>query len=132
MSRILGVHLLDLRGSILSVRGKHEEAFKLLNEAIEKEKNLGYWEPPHYTRPVYESLGAAYIRAGKFDEAVKAFEKVLKVRPNSGLAYLGIARTYTKAGNKGKAAEFYQKFLTAWQNADRDLPQVREAEKHIQ
>ena len=58
-NRILAVHILDLRGSILSVEGKHDEAVKLLNEAIEKEKNLGYWEPPHYTRPVLESLGAA-------------------------------------------------------------------------
>ncbi len=131
-SRVLGVHLLDLRGSNLSVQGKHDGAFKLLNEAIEKEKNLGYWEPPHYTRPVLESLGAAFIRAEKFEEAGQTFEKVLKVRPNSGFAYLGIAKTYAKAGNKQKAVEFYQKFLKVWQNADKDLPQIKEAEKQIQ
>jgi tetratricopeptide (TPR) repeat protein len=130
-SRILPVHLLDLRGSILSVEGKHDEAFKLLNEAIEKEKNLGYWEPPHYTRPVLESLGAAYIRAGNLSEARSAYERVLRLRPNSGFAYLDIADTYAKAGEKEKAAEFYRQFLKAWSNADKNLPQLREAETRL-
>lgn len=130
-SRILPVHLMDLRGSILSVQGKHEEAYKMLNEAIEKEKNLGYWEPPHYTRPVLESLGAAYVRAGKFDEARAAFERILKLRPNSGFAFLAIARTYAKANDKAKAAEFYRQFLKVWVNADKNLPQVQEAEKAL-
>lgn len=130
-SRVLAVHILDLRGSILSVEGKHDEAAKLLNEAIEKEKNLGYWEPPHYTRPVLESLGAALIRGGKFDEARVAYERVLRLRPNSGFAFLDIAETYAKAGEKEKAAEFYRQFLKAWQNADKDLPQIREAENRL-
>ncbi len=131
-SRVLAIHLLDLRGSVLSVEGNHDEAFKLLDEAVEKEKNLGYWEPPHYTRPVLESLGAAYLRAGKYAEARESFEKVLKLRPNSGFAFLGIASVYAKAGDKPKAAKFYRKFLNVWENADKNLPQVREAENLLQ
>lgn len=130
-NRILAVHILDLRGSILSIQGKTVEAVKLLNEAIEKEKNLGYWEPPHYTRPVLESLGQAYIRAGKFEEARQSYEQILKVRPNSGFAVLAIARDFAKANNKAKAAEFYKQFLKAWANADKDLPQIKEAEKEL-
>lgn len=126
-SRVLAVHLLDLRGSILSVEGKHDEAVKLLAEAIEKEKNLGYWEPPHYTRPVLESLAAAYLRAGKFKEAESAFERILKARPNSGFALLGIARANAKANEKEKAAQFQKEFLKAWQNADKELPHFQEA-----
>lgn len=130
-SRILAVHLLDLRGSVLSIQGKHEEAYKLLNQAIENEKNLGYWEPPHYTRPVLESLGQAFLRAGKYKEAMDAFEKILKVRPNSGFVFLATARTYAKANDKSKATQFYKEFLKSWQNADRDLPQIQEAEKWL-
>lgn len=130
-SRVLAVHLLDLRGSVLSVGGKHDEAFKLLAEAIEKEKNLGYWEPPHYTRPVLESLGAAYLRAGKFKEAENAFERILKARPNSGFALLGIARANAKANEKERTARFQKEFLKAWQNADKELPQFQEAEKWL-
>lgn len=128
-SRILAVHLADLRGSVFSLEGNHDEALKILAEAAEKEKNLGYWEPPHYTRPILESLGAAFIRAGKFEDARGAFEKILKTRPESGFGYLGIARTYVREGNRAKAAEFYKRFLSTWRNADVDLPQIREARK---
>ena len=122
---------MDLRGSVLSIEGKHDEAFKLLNEAIEKEKNLGYWEPPHYTRPVLESLGEALTRAGKYKEAESAFERVLKARPNSGFALLGIARANAKADDKARAAQFHKEFLKVWQNADKELPQIQEAEKWL-
>ena len=130
-SRVLAVHLLDLRGSVSSVEGKHDEALKLLGEAIEKEKNLGYWEPPHYTRPVLESLAAALIRAGKYKEAENAYERMLKARPNSGFALLGIARANAKANDNARAEQFHKEFLKAWQNADKELPQFQEAEKRL-
>jgi tetratricopeptide (TPR) repeat protein len=130
-SRILPVHLADLRGSLLSLQGNAGEAERTLLEAAEKEKSLGYWEPPHYTRPVLESLGAVYLRAGKFDESRAAFEKTLKARPNSGFAYLAIARTYVKAGDKAKAAEFYRQFLRAWERADSDLQTIAEAKSWL-
>jgi tetratricopeptide (TPR) repeat protein len=126
-NRILAVHILDLRGSILSLQGRADEAVKLLAEAVEKEKNLGYWEPPHYTRPVLESLGAAYARSGKYTESRAAFEKILKTRPKSGFAYLAIARTFAKSGDKAPAGEFYKRFLKVWERADADLPAVAEA-----
>ncbi len=125
--KIVAVHLLDLRGSTASVEGNQLEAEKLLNEAIDREKNLGYWEPPHYTRPVLESLAAAYVRADKYDEAVRAFERVLEIRPESGFAISGIARAYKKAGNEIRSAAYYRQLATVWRNADKDLIQLREA-----
>jgi tetratricopeptide (TPR) repeat protein len=124
--KIVAVHLLDLRGSTASVDGNHLEAEKLLNEAIDREKNLGYWEPPHYTRPVLESLAAVYVRAGKYNDAVRAFERVLEIRPESGLAIAGIARTYKTAGNEIRSAEYARQLATVWRNADKDLLQLRE------
>lgn len=126
-NKIIAVHLQDLKGSLLSLQGRNDEAFKLLSEATEKEKNLGYWEPPHYSRPVLESLGEAQIRSGNYEEAVRSFESELKLRPNSGFAFLGIARAYAKSGNKSKAAENYKQFLNTWKNADKNLPQIQEA-----
>ncbi len=125
--RVLAVHVFDLRGSIASIRGQHDDAAKILAEAADREQNLGYWEPPHYTRPVLESLAAANIRAGKYDEAIAAYERVLKNRPNSGFAYLGIARVQAKKGERAGAAESYKQFESSWANADKDLPQLKEA-----
>lgn len=126
-TRVIAVHLLDLRGSLASIRGEHVEAVKLLTDADDREKNLGYWEPPHYTRPVLESLGAAYIRAKKYDDAISAFEKILMTRPKSGFAYLGIARAMTLAGNTTGSAEAQRQLTVVWKNADKDLPQMRGA-----
>ena len=125
--RILAVHLLDLRGSLESLRGNHTEATKVLTEAVDLEKNLGYWEPPHYTRPVLESLAAAHLRAGEFAKARIAFEQILVTRPNSGFAYLGIARADAKTGVPAKAIESRKRFASIWANADKDLPQFSEA-----
>lgn len=126
-TRVVAVHVLDLRGSIASIRGEHDEAFKLLNEAVLKERDLGYWEPPHYTRPVLESLGEAYIRAGKFSDAAGAYERILSVRPNSGFAYIGMARAHEQAGDSARAADARKKLQAVWQSADKDLSLMKAA-----
>jgi len=125
--RVLAVHTLDLRGSFASIRGEPSEAEKLLNEAVLKERDLGYWEPPHYTRPVLESLGEAYVRAGKFPEAAAAYEKILVTRPNSGFAYIGIAKSAAAAGDAAGTNEAKKKLLAVWQNADKDLSEIKAA-----
>jgi tetratricopeptide (TPR) repeat protein len=127
--RVLAVHALDLRGSTASLRGDHDGAVKILTEAVEKEKNLGYWEPPHYTRPVLESLGEAYLRAKRFADAVAAYEKILTTRPHSGFVYAGLARVYARAGDAAKAAGARKQLAAVWRNADKDLPQPRGAQQ---
>lgn len=130
-NRTLPVHVQDLKGSLYSAQGRHEEAIKLLLDTVERERNLGYWEPPHYTRPALESLALAYARAKTYDKAIEAYEDLLKLRPNTGFAYLGMARVYAKEGNKRKAAERYRQFLNAWKNADKGLPQMAEASLYL-
>jgi tetratricopeptide (TPR) repeat protein len=130
-NRTLPVFSQDLKGSLQSAQGRHEEAIKLLLDTVERERNLGYWEPPHYTRPALESLALAYTRAGKYGKAVEAYEDLLKLRPNTGFAYLGMARVYAREGKKEKAAESYRRFLDAWKNADKGLPQLAEAGEYL-
>lgn len=126
-ARVLAVHVLDLRGSLLSVRGDHDAAVKLLNEAVDRERNLGYWEPPHYTRPVLESLGEAHMRAGRFDDAAAAYKKILETRPRSGFAYLGVAKAYAQAGNTAGANEAQKNLNAVWRYADKDIPKFQGA-----
>jgi hypothetical protein len=92
-----------------------------------KERDLGYWEPPHYTRPVLESLGEAFIRAKRFAEAKAAYEMILTTRPNSGFAFIGMANSATAAGDAAGVSDAKKKLLEVWQNADRDLPQIKAA-----
>jgi len=118
---------LDLRGNLRSLEGRTEEAVRLLKKAVEKETDIGYWEPPIYGRPEFESLGYAFIRAAQYDEARKAFQDELTLRPKNGHALYGIAQSYEAAGHKQTAARAFREFLAAWPNADDDLPMVKHA-----
>ncbi len=119
---------LDLRGNLLCARGEFEQGTALLKKAASKEKkDIGYSEPPTYSRPEVESLGYAYLRSKQFDKARTSFEDELKQRPNSGHALYGIARSYELAGKSTEARLAYDKFLQAWSNADPDLPMILHA-----
>ena len=129
--RVLEVNSLELRGAIESARGAHDAAIATLTAAAAKEQQLGYWEPPHYARPVFESLGEAYRRAGRFDAARTAYGSALKLRPKSGHVLLGLARVDVEAGRPADAARAYRAFLAAWPTADAALPEVREARHYL-
>ncbi|HYL73014.1 MAG TPA: tetratricopeptide repeat protein [Bryobacteraceae bacterium] len=118
---------LDLRGYLRMAQGKHDQGIALLEKALDKEKEVGYGEPPQYGRPELESLGYAYVRAGKWEQARKAFQDEMITRPASGHALYGIAQSYELAGDKARAAKAYGEFLNAWKNADPDLPMVEHA-----
>ena len=124
---LLGTLSLDLRANIKSLQGEDEEAAQLFQRAVEKEKDLGYSEPPHFYRPEQESLGDAYLRTHQWDKAREAFERALKQRPKSGHALYGIARSYALAGDVAHATQAYEDFLASWQNADANLPQIKQA-----
>jgi tetratricopeptide (TPR) repeat protein len=130
--RILETASLDLRGNIAGYRGDFDQMRDLLDQAAQNEKELGYSEPPQYSRPELESLGHALIRAGKYSDAREAFRKELHDRPRSGFALYGIALAFDREGKRVEAAQAYREFLDTWKNADRDLPQVRAAESWLQ
>ena len=125
---LLGTMSLDLRGNLESARGNMTEAIHLLEQAAEKERKLGYSEPPRYFRPEQESLGYAYLKAKQWDKAREAFQAALRERPRSGHALYGIAQSYVLAGDVRAATSAYREFLAAWPHADADLPQVKQAE----
>ncbi len=120
-SRVLAVNALDLAGSIASIRGQHEEAVKTLTDAVTRERDLGYWEPPHYIRPVLESLASVYVRAGRYADAAMAYKRILDTRPNSGFAFLGIYRAATKGRDAASANEAKRELLSVWRQADKEV-----------
>jgi tetratricopeptide (TPR) repeat protein len=75
----------------------------------------------------------AYLRAAQPGMAINEYRKILAnpgVDPTSILypmAHLGLARSYAILGDKSASRSQYQAFLSAWKNADRDLPVLKEA-----
>jgi tetratricopeptide (TPR) repeat protein len=124
---LLGTMSLDLRGNLKVAQGDTPSGIKLLQQASDKEKNLGYSEPPRYFRPEQESIGYAYLKSKQWDKARDAFNEVLRARPKSGHALYGIAQSYAMSGDAVRATAAYRDFLTAWEHADSDLPEIKQA-----
>lgn len=85
--------------------------------------------------------GLAYLRLHQGNQAVPEFQKITGhkgaswgatwVHPNWGqyyaLSYLGLARGFALAGEKVRARNSYQDFFQLWENADPDVPALKQA-----
>jgi Flp pilus assembly protein TadD len=129
--KILGTASFELNGTVTGYKDDLVTARKLLERADQNETGIGYFEPPLYSRPPLEVLGASCIRAGKFNEAREAYQKALVKRPHSGFALYGIALAWDKQGDKVQAARAYRDFLDAWSYADPGLPQIKAANRYL-
>jgi len=82
--------------------------------------------------PVY-LRGQAYLAARQGAEAATEFEKIVD-HPGivigdalGALAQLGLARAYAMQGDTLRARKVYQDFLTLWNDADSDIPLLKQA-----
>jgi tetratricopeptide (TPR) repeat protein len=77
--------------------------------------------------------GLAYLAAHQGAEAAGEFQKILDHRgivicdPIGALAHLQLGRAYALSGEKTKAKSAYQDFLTLWNDADPDIPILKQA-----
>ena len=129
--KLLGAASLELRGDTEMGKQNFDNGRKLLDLATKEERELGYTEPPQYSRPPMEVLGGALIRAGRYEEAREAYKKDLEERPHSGFALYGIATAWEKQGKHTEAVKAYREFLEAWQHADPELSQIKTAQAYV-
>lgn len=77
--------------------------------------------------------GQAYLMLGDGSRAAAEFQKYIDYRglvrnaPIAMLGRLGLARAYAMQGDNAKARAAYQVFLTAWKDADADVPILQQA-----
>lgn len=93
-------------------------AVKLLTEAVEKEGNLIYMEPPEWIQPVRHTLGAFLVADGKFAEAEKVYRDDLKKWPENGWSLFGLAKALRGKGATAEADAIERRFKRAWRKAD--------------
>jgi serine/threonine protein kinase/tetratricopeptide (TPR) repeat protein len=91
-----------------------------------------------YNLPPYKDvLARAYKQAGKLDKAIREYEKLTNFNPESKnrqlihpLYHYRLAMLYHEKGQTDKALKQYHLFLELWKDADKDLPELIEAEKN--
>lgn len=110
---------------IARARGDIGAYLASLRDAADADAQMAHVGPPVFV-PAHELLGQALLEAGRFDEAVKAFEQSLHLMPNRSASLLGLARAHGKAGNRDASRQAYKKLRANWHSADRNVRALKE------
>ena len=117
----LNVAALSLDARIAGARGEHDRAIKYWQEAVAAADQLPYDEPPVWFYPVRESLGAAFLAAGRDADAERVFRDDLVKHPRNARSLFGLQAALTKQGKEVNAMWVQREFNDAWKNADAKL-----------
>ena len=90
-------------GQSLSYSGRPEEGI----ESVKKGMRLSPFPNSWYI----QVLAISYREAGRYEESIAEYRKVLKLQPNNMLAYWGLSVTYALASRFEEAREAYSEVL---------------------
>jgi tetratricopeptide (TPR) repeat protein len=131
-AKILEIRELEIAALISASKKNFDEAIAAMKRATTLEEEMSPPSgPPTLIKPSHELFGEILLRAGKPKEAAQQFATALNRQPNRARSLLGGARAAAQSGDKARAVEFYTNFLRAWQQADPNQPELREAREFI-
>ncbi len=115
---LLGIAENVLSGWVNVAAGKFDEAEADLREAVKREDGLLYGEPPEWTVPARQDLGAVLVKAGRYAKAEQAFREDLNRFPRNGWSLYGLAVALSKQGKNTEAENVEADFKQVWATAD--------------
>jgi tetratricopeptide (TPR) repeat protein len=125
--QIPGILAKELRGLLVLVDGRKDEALALLREAAAAEDALPLeYGPPDIVKPTHELLGEVLLGLSDGAAAQREFERSLQLAPRRALSLLGLARAATMSGDREAAARAHAELRRIWHKADGDVAWVRE------
>ena len=117
-STLLSIAEYLLAGEIAFRSGRFDDAIPHFEQAVAAQETLPYTEPPFWYYPTRQSLGAALLNAGQFEEAEAVYRRDLADHPHNGWALFGLIQTLDAQGKTEAADEARKHFKTVWQFAD--------------
>jgi len=122
------LRVLEITALSASMKKDHAKAIELMKKATAlEEQSSAPYGPPGLIKPTHELFGEILLRAGKPAEAAEQFKTALLRQPNRARSLLGAARAAALVRNQAAAVAAYTALLDQWKDADRDLPELREA-----
>jgi len=118
---LLAIAAKHLAGVMAARTGHTDEAVRLLREGVALEDELIYDEPPDWSLPLRQPLGAALLVAKRPAEAEKVYRQDLRQYPRNGWSLHGLAESLKAQGKTTEAGKVEQEFRQIWQKADTKL-----------
>jgi tetratricopeptide (TPR) repeat protein len=116
--RVLEVSDYFIAGEIALQQGEWDRAAQLLKRAAEVEDTLSYGEPPQWLQPTRHTLGAVYLKAGRYEDAERVYREDLAKWRNNGWSLYGLSRALEGQGKTRQAGEVDRQYRLAWAGAD--------------
>lgn len=113
-----------LAGWIASSEGNQDDAITALEKAVRLEDALLYGEPPEWSVPTRQDLGAVLLASGRAAEAESMFRQDLDKFPENGWSLFGLMRSLGEQGKWNEANRIEQELARVWATADVNLEAV--------
>jgi len=123
---------LEVAATARAFAKRYDDAIAVARLAVAREEELPPPSgPPDLVKPSHELLGEILLMANRTKEALAQFHTSLSRQPNRALSLLGAARAAARLGDRPAAAAYYSALLDIWQQADPQLPELREARDFV-
>jgi len=119
---LLAVASAVLTGWIEAAAGDYHKAVAAMEQAVRGEDALLYGEPPEWSIPTREDLGAVLLLANRPEDAERAFRADLAHFPDNGWSLHGLAEALQRQDRHEEAAAEREVFKRIWATADVKLP----------
>jgi tetratricopeptide (TPR) repeat protein len=118
---LVGIAKQILSAKVVGLQGELEGMITQLRDAVARQDELPYMEPPYWYYPVRQTLGAALLQAEKPSEAEEVFRMDLEKTPHNGWSLYGLYQSLEAQGSSAEAQSIRQQYIDAWNNADVEL-----------
>jgi tetratricopeptide (TPR) repeat protein len=123
---------LEVSAAAAASKQNYTEAVEMMKRATALEEEMSPPSgPPSLIKPSHELFGEILLSANRPKEAAEQFGIALLRQPNRARSLLGAARASAKSGDTKAALEAYSKLVRQWNQADPNLPELREAQDYL-